>query len=392
LEIRDRYKVIINCITVKKNSGGAFQIAQNFIKSTVDNVDFDWYYWLSDDLRSFGEDILKGTDQSKIQYFPTQPNFFGTYWDVKKKISKLEESLKADLIYTIASPSYFSYRTKEIMRYANAWHVNLNKFAYETLSFRGKLRYFFFTIIQKAMLKKGKYFITQTFSSKSGILKVVKCSENNIEVIPNTLPNIYMNKEALAAGGRKSRNADLNILYIAVPHPHKNIKIIPTILRKLRARNPGKRIFFHVTIPKGAFLDKFKQKCNNLGVSDYVINHGYCTQEKLIELYRNADLYFFPSLLETFSLSILESIFFKVPMVASDLNFNRDIAKESIVYFSPENLEDAVEQLDLLINNESRYVQIQEKMELFVRDNPKFFNYDLSFANTLEFFKRTIEQ
>src|SRR5690606_14757262 len=158
----ERYRIIVNCISVKKRSGGAFQIAQNFIKSTLDNKDFEWYYWLSEDLKEFKDEFLEDILPTRVMIFPTQPDWKKTYWRVKRLLIKIEKEIEPDLIYTVASPSYFSYRAKEVMRYANAWHVNPNKFAYHKLSTKAKIRYKVYTRLQKFLIGRANYFLTQT--------------------------------------------------------------------------------------------------------------------------------------------------------------------------------------------------------------------------------------
>ena len=56
---------------------------------------------------------------------------------------------------------------------------------------------------------------------------------------------------------------------------------------------------------------------------------------KLPELYRNSDICFIPSVLETFSATYVEAMATGRPIVASDLDFAHAVCQESAVYFDP---------------------------------------------------------
>lgn len=65
-------KILINAISTKKHSGGAFQISQNFMLRSLEDNDIEWYYFASQDVDDvIGEKFanLKGN-----RYFVTQPN------------------------------------------------------------------------------------------------------------------------------------------------------------------------------------------------------------------------------------------------------------------------------------------------------------------------------
>lgn len=389
--LQPQSKIIINCISVKKRAGGVFQIAQNFIRAIYKNSEFDLYYILSEDLEEALREILIQMSPDKIFVFPTQPDFTKTYLKVKKQLKHLEKRINARLVYTIAAPCYFQFTTPEIMRYANAWFVNLNKYAFSKLSFIGKIGILTKTWGYRYLLRKCNYFITQTESSKSGILKVVKCPSENIKVIPNYLPNIYKKypSKQYADISQKDR---IEILYVAAPHPNKNINLVLPVLKKLIDDNVDKKIYFHLTLPSGKFLESFLKSAIDFGVQEHIINHGYCTQDQLAKLFLGIDIFFFPSVLETFSLSLIEAMYFHVPIVASDLDFNTDILKDGGLYFAPDDYFGAVTQINRLINEKELYINLQRKEQDILDKELSLFDYNNGIKEILIFFKCVIKR
>ena len=377
-------KIVINVLTVKKDAGGAFQVAYNFLLRTFkgDESDVDFYYFVSKDLDDSFErafDDLKG-----ITYFvfPTQPDFKGTYFQVKKEISALENSINPDLIYTIASPSYFSFKTREVMRFTNPWITHPNEYCWKTLKPIRRIRNRFFIILQSWLIKKASYFITQTQSAKEGIIRITGVESEHVCVVPNVLPQIFSNT-------RVCKQLDTNyidIAAIAAPRLHKNIDIIPDVILKIRELSNTVKPRFHVTIPEDSELwQTIKAKIKKHKLDDYIINHGRVKQNALIDIYNTCSMSFMPTLLEVFSVTAVESMFFDLLIVASDFSFNKDILGDSALYYKPMDSLDAAKKILEMIENKDLqnycHSEMQKRLCLYN-------DYEKHYYQTVNFLKK----
>ena len=99
-------KILINAIGAKKNAGGGFQIALNFVGTALqDNYHNNEYYFLiSMDLAV----ALSLTESNHVYVFPAQPDFKHTYIKVRKTIKTLVRKIDPDVEYSIDATSYFS--------------------------------------------------------------------------------------------------------------------------------------------------------------------------------------------------------------------------------------------------------------------------------------------
>ena len=373
-------KIAVNTISTKKGAGGAYQIAYNFLMETLRNQEcVEWYYITSEDvdeLISNEFDKLKGTHYF---VFPTQPDFKGTYNQVKKELKIWEENYKPDVIYTISSPCYFKFSTPEVMRFANAWVTNPNKDAWASMTFKEKLRMWLYCINQKRMLRGAKYIITQSETVKKGLLRITGLPEYYIGVVPNVLPKVFANAEV-----KKVIDPDwIDVACVAAPVPHKNLDIIPDVLTTLRDEHGINNVRFHLTIPEDHLLWKtIHSKCDENGMGENVVNHGRCTQQQLVDVYNHCRVCFLPTLLETFSASSLEAMRFGLYIVATDYDFNREIIRDAGLYYCPKNASDASTKIMNLITNQELQSKLKKKMNFQLdcyRDYGEHFNNIVNF-------------
>lgn len=375
-------RIVVNTISTKKHSGGALQIAYNFLLETLKHQeDAEWYYITSEDVDSlFGNefDDIRGL---KYFVFPTQPDFKGSYWRVKKELKQWEDEYKPDVIYTISSPCYFSFKTIEVMRFANAWITNPNRMAWASMSLKAKIRMSLYRINQFRILRKANYIITQSETVKKGLLRITGLPSANIKVVPNVLPKVF----ADANVEKKVDNEWIDVNCAAAPVPHKNLDIIPNVLKELKDKYGIVNVRFHLTIPEGnALLVRIKEECINNGAGKNLINHGRCTQQQLISVYNQCGLCFLSTLLETFSASSLEAMRFGQCIVATDFDFNREVIGESGLYYQPMNAEDAADKIALLIKNDLLRNELQEKMHKRLEVYKDYSNHFTQIVNYLK--------
>ena len=66
-------RILINTISTKKHAGGAYQIANNFVRKTLEHPEIEWIYVVSSDLDASLPDEMKGMENYHV--FPTQPDY-----------------------------------------------------------------------------------------------------------------------------------------------------------------------------------------------------------------------------------------------------------------------------------------------------------------------------
>lgn len=366
-------KILINTISTKKISGGAFQISQNFLLKSLEHNDIEWYYITSQDL----DDVI-GTQFDEIRneryfVFPTQPDFKHTYKRVKRLVRELEERIKPDVVYSVTAPSYFSFKAIEVMRFTNPWVAHPNKYSWSVLSLKNKIKTYLYCLNQKRLMRSAHYFITQAEATKQGILRITHEPSSHVDVVSNVLPATFRAMSNTPIVDDKW----INIAAVGAPVPHKNFDLIPKVLFELRRKSIN-NVRFHTTIPFEHPLAKEMQHIlEKNGLAENWVNHGRLSQKELGEMYRRCQFAFLPTLLEVFSASTVEAMFFNLPIVATRFDFNKEVLEDSCLYFEPKNAKDAACQIEKLVKDKALQEMCKKKMEL---ELAKYGDYDAHFS------------
>ena len=195
-------------------------------------------------------------------------------------------------------------------------------------------------------IKRAKKIIAVSNYTKNDILKYFKVKAGKIKVIYEGAP--------------KQRNKILNklstkkyILYVGNAYPHKNLERLILSFNKLIKEN--KDLYLILVGEIDYFYKKIQDKFSD---SKQIIFTDFVLDKELVNLYRNASLYVFPSLYEGFGLPSLEAMSHGVPVVCSKASCLPEILENSAIYFNPEDISDMAEKIKYVLNNK----QIQEKL------------------------------
>lgn len=364
-------KIILNAIIAKPEGMGGFNVTKNFYLKTLEDKENDWYYFVSDAFDKEMKGRENGIDEEHYFVFPTQPDF-KHFFSGSRMIRQAEDSVQPDIVYSILAPSYHRFKATEVMRCANAWTVvgGVNKYALKVTPLKYRLRYFLKAWLTRFQMRHTKYFITQTEVAKKCILRSVKTSPENVCVVSNVLPEKYSKVEV-----NKVEHKGFNMVYITSPAVHKDYLLLPEVASILIRKYGIKDFKIHVTVPDNC-NELFLNKQAQYNVHDYFVNHGFLNLDGLVKCYLQSDMGLFPSLLETFSATLLEYMYFQLPIVASDLDFNREVAKEAALYFEPHNPEDMAAKIYQAYSNDSIKQHLLEqatgRLSLFCNNANKF--------------------
>ena len=378
-------KFLINVVNAR-NIGGGFQVVFNFLVKTQEfaRPDAEWYYAVSERLDSFLADEFKGKIAPDHYFvFPDQPDFKRTYKRVRRELRELEERIHPDVVYSPLAPGYFFFQHKEVMRFANAWSTNATSYAWKTLPFKAKVRMFVYNIMQRSLLRKAQYIITQTETVKAGLLRVTGLPEDRVKVVPNVLPAVLQD---IDSAPQESESRWIDFAAVGGQMPHKNFEIIPEVLTILEKKYQLGNVRFHTTLPvESDVWKRIERELRNRGLEEHVVNYGNMRLTELATLYRRCRYCFLPSVLETFSASTIEAMYFDLKTVASDLPFNKEVMQDACLYFEPMNAESAAKQIAGLVADKTLQDELSAKMKDRLKHYVDFKKY---YDDTVDFLVR----
>lgn len=225
-----------------------------------------------------------------------------------------------------------------------------------------KYKILFPLVLRKAIYKAKKIIVTSNYTKQSILKHFPKVDGSKIEAIYEGASKLIVNSQSLLFQHKVNTPY---LLYVGNALPHKNLEFLVRVFKKLKTVYPHlnpltskggrkEREFNLVLVGEPSyFYDRLKEYVKNLGMHEDVIFTGRVSDEELAELYKNAALYVFPSLLEGFGLPPLEAMAHGAPVVAANSSCLPEILGDAAVYFNPKDEDDAVRKIGNVLENDS---------------------------------------
>ena len=126
------------------------------------------------------------------------------------------------------------------------------------------------------------------------------------------------------------------VLILSAYYRHKNLKIFPQVAFELQKLEPGIDFEFCLTLaPTTAPWKAILLKSREIGVPDHIKTLGVVPLDALALAYQKASAVLLPTLREASTAVYPESFYFRRPLVASDLDFARELCGDAALYAAP---------------------------------------------------------
>lgn len=211
------------------------------------------------------------------------------------------------------------------------WHrIRVND-----LSFYKTIKQMLFFI--RINLRYAKYIGVQTETMKERISKLYNIPNNNVFVIPNA---VSFTSKLFLGGSITENSKSIRLLFLSKYYPHKNFEILLDVGKEVKKR--GLPISFTVTINENENIGgkKFLEEVAKFELENVIINIGNVDLKAIPKTYEEHDGLFLPTLLESFSGTYIEAMYFNKPIFTSNLDFAKDVCKDVAFYFNPLDVDD----------------------------------------------------
>ncbi len=148
----------------------------------------------------------------------------------------------------------------------------------------------------------------------------------------------------------------LKLLYVSAYYPHKQPGLISEAMAQLNEQG----IPCHLTLTMELEqIAKTPGGDKDLFLLTKGIERGQVTMigsvpyQELPNIYKNHDLFMFPSLSETFGHPLAEAMSVDIPIIASDTPVHREVCQDSALYFAPLLPSDMARQVQSLDEDEA---------------------------------------
>ena len=112
------------------------------------------------------------------------------------------------------------------------------------------------------------------------------------------------------------------------------------------------------------FWKKIKENYNDPNI----IYPGYVTDDSLVTLYANAEMFVMPSFEEGFGIPVLESFALGCPVVCSEIGALKEVGGAGAHYFNPKNSDDIAKKITEVLKDEKLKKKLIENGEKRLKD------------------------
>jgi len=344
--------LLINLSNIK--TGGGLQVASSFLEELIASKQslefFDITIIISNSVSnlSAAKDLIKS---SKFIIIENENNFFKQF---SPKYIKFISSF--NVVFNLFGPHFYFIKHKKqfvISGFAQAWILFPKNKTYQEFGFWQKGFYSLKYKILNFYFSKSDFFVVEHENIKEELQKIYP--NKPIDIATNSINQVFVLNQNLIKKKLKKSNDVFKIGVIGDNYPHKNLKILNDLSKELKSRNIN--FEFVLTLTDSDFKS---YKFNN---TKEFHNLGKLTIEDCFDFYNSIDIVFFPSNLECFSATILESLYMGKPLICSNYKFNSAIASNYAYYFDPNNITSATNLIENVVLNYESIVSSQNFLD-----------------------------
>jgi glycosyltransferase involved in cell wall biosynthesis len=180
--------------------------------------------------------------------------------------------------------------------------------------------------IIKYSLRKNSYIVVQTEWMKNAVIEQFNWNPKKISAIKPNVENIPLEKVPEI----DFNDNKFHIFYPANTAKYKNHELIINALKYIKDSKPEiyKNLIIHFTFDSSLSNNINAVLINlikDLQVDEHIKCEGKISYERVLSFYKSCDLMFFPSYIETFGLPLIEAASFGMPILATDMNYAREV-------------------------------------------------------------------
>lgn len=320
------HRILVNCSTIIR--GGGIQCAVSLLEGIERSLDpvarGRFRFAVSEPVAR--EIKFRGGSALEVTAFPFSPARVWAGRETRRRLRQMASEV--GYVFTLFGPSYVRFPVPEIMGFADPFVLFPANPAVVRMGRGQRLKLNAKVAFKRWWLRPARGYVVETEAAARAMAGMAECRDKPVHVVNNAVPPGFGAPEA----GAPEAGAPFSVLVLAAPYPHKNIDLIPRLCRALA--RAGRRDFrFHCTLPSDYFATIVAEPAAAWGVDDMVRNHGVLRLDQLGAAYAASDLVLHPSLLEVFSVTFLEAMRARRPLLASDLPHAREICGEAAAYY-----------------------------------------------------------
>lgn len=230
-------------------------------------------------------------------------------------------------VLTIFGPSRWNPKCKHLSGFARPHLVLKDSPFYSKMTVVRRIKEFLLNDMLFYFFKRSSKFFWTENPFISARLAEIMPKDYQIYTVSNYYNQIFDHPELYKKIDGLDGYEGITCLSISSYKDFKNFEIIPLVVRRLKEMHPNLKVRFLLTLKEEQLIIPTELKNNFVFLGN--IDVAYCPY-----LYQISDIMFMPTLMECFTATFPEAMKMGVPIVTTDLNFNRGLCGDAACYYS----------------------------------------------------------
>lgn len=248
------------------------------------------------------------------------------------------------------------------------------------------LQYHYLNWSTKFAVKNASHIIVPSDSTKNDLISDFNCSPNKLTVIKHGFDEAHFTENEIDEEYISSVNSKIldmrkdlpYLLFIGRLESKKNLVQLIKSFSFISKKYPKYSLI--LAGKPGVGFKKIKEAIEKSYLSGRVFITGYVSEKEKAALYKGASVFLFPSLYEGFGFPILESFYYKTPVITSNVSSMPEVGGNAVEYVDPNDCESLINAIETLISSEEYSNRLVELGTARLLD----FSWNKSAAQTLE--------
>ena len=241
----------------------------------------------------------------------------------------------------------------------------------------------YYKFIFERAIKQCKGIIVISEATKKDLIKFDKTVESKIKVIYEFIDDKFIKSDMSGNFQSKPLIYGDYILFIGNRKKHKNLERLIYAFNKIKNQLKYKLVIAGSKDKNNGLKDGIDLLIQKLGLRNEIIELISPDDETIINLYKNAQLFMFPSLYEGFGLPPLEAMACGCPVAVSDLPVLKEVCGDAAIYFNSESEEDMAAKIINICEDK----ELKQSLVSKGKERLKFFDKNNIIEEYLKYFK-----
>ncbi len=299
--------------------------------------------------RNCGYETIVKNSSIQVHWFAQGGNYLKRFFFDRVFLKRLGGLFQPDAVLALGHLGYPSVGGVQLVRLADA-HFLYPKNQWGLMSRKERIRYrlqekqFAWTVRNASVI----YCQTQTMIQR---LQNLYHPPGRIRWLPNVLGRQAREGSAQSAGKIPDwTEGRFRMICLCRYYGHKNLEIFLPLYQTYRKMLKDTVLFLTIAPQQDPLAARLLRQIEREGLREHIVNLGPIRQSEIGRYFSACRALLFPTLLESFSATYLEAMYYGLPIITSRMDFAYEVCGESALYCDPLSVESLYECIERLRN------------------------------------------